>query len=50
MFFGLDSAIGTSFAITTNLLLGPLPVPEPTTAGLLSLGLLGFAARGRRVS
>jgi hypothetical protein len=29
---------------------GPLPVPEPTTAAMLGLGLLGFALAGRRRS
>lgn len=39
-FFGLTTASGTSFEI----------VPEPTTAALISLGLLGLAVVGRRRS
>lgn len=39
-FFGLTSAPGTSFTI--------VPVPEPTTAALLGLGLMGLALGGRR--
>jgi hypothetical protein len=37
-FFGLSSGTGGSFTI----------VPEPTTAGLLGLGLLSLAVAGRR--
>jgi len=38
-FFGLTNAPGTSFTIV---------VPEPTTAGLLGLGLIGLVLGGRR--
>jgi len=38
-FFGLTNAAGTSFSIV---------VPEPTTAGLLGLGLIGLVLGGRR--
>lgn len=39
-FFGLTTAPGTSFNI--------VPIPEPTTAAMLGLGLLGLAVAGRR--
>jgi hypothetical protein len=39
-FFGLTNAAGTSFEV--------IPVPEPTTAALLGLGLLGLTVAGRR--
>jgi hypothetical protein len=39
-FFGLSDAPGTSFTIVA--------VPEPTTAGLLGLGLVGLLLGGRR--
>jgi len=41
-FFGLTSAPGTSFTIRDD------PVPEPTTAALVALGLLALAASRRR--
>ena len=45
LFFGLDpaQAAGTSFTIVA-------PVPEPTTAVMLGLGLFGLALGGRRRS
>jgi len=39
-FFGLTNAPGTSFTIVA--------VPEPATAALLSLGIVGLAVGGRR--
>jgi len=39
-FFGLTNGNGTSFNI--------VPIPEPTTAALLGLGLFGLAMAGRR--
>ena len=43
-FFGMSpaSAVGTSFSI--------VPIPEPTTAALLGLGLVGLVLGGRRRS
>lgn len=42
LFFGLSNAPGTSFTIVGA------PVPEPTAAALLGLGLVGLALGGRR--
>lgn len=39
-FFGATNQPGTSFSI--------VPIPEPTTAALLGLGLFGLAVSGRR--
>jgi len=39
-FFGLSNAPGTSITV--------VPIPEPTTAALLGLGLFGLALAGRR--
>jgi len=51
-FFGFDPdlAIGTSFTIVTGTMLieTPRAVPEPSTGGLLGLGLLAIALRQRR--
>jgi len=36
------------FTISAPLILGTVPVPEPTTAALIGLGILGLAVAGRR--